>query len=139
MNTTPNPRATKKSSGELVGPLLPPLLLLPVGMGDGVADVVDDMAGRRGRRCCLRQRQSLKRQRLNQEPRQDQTRSGAVNERNAKLCRLRLTQLTWISVRCRPVVRCGVVECGLLLLVCESGAGLVVRCPVGECGDCELS
>jgi hypothetical protein len=34
VNTTPNPRATKKSSGELVGPPPPPLLdwvLLPVG------------------------------------------------------------------------------------------------------------
>lgn len=32
MNTTPNPRATKKSKGELVGPPLPPLD--PVGEGE---------------------------------------------------------------------------------------------------------
>ena len=32
MNTTPKPRATKKSNGELVGP--PPLLSDPVGEGE---------------------------------------------------------------------------------------------------------
>ena len=42
VNTTPNPKATKKSNGELVGPLplLPPELV--VGSG-GAADVAEDM------------------------------------------------------------------------------------------------
>lgn len=47
MNTTPNPSATKKSSGELVGPPPPPELLLLVGdveAGGGLGDVVADMA-----------------------------------------------------------------------------------------------
>jgi hypothetical protein len=50
VNTTPNPRATKNSSGELVGPPLLPLPpLVPVVVAEALAaldaraDVVDDM------------------------------------------------------------------------------------------------
>lgn len=41
MNTTPKPKATKKSRGELVGP--PPLPLLLAGEGDrvGTAEVTE--------------------------------------------------------------------------------------------------
>lgn len=87
VKTTPNPRATKNSSGELVGPLLPPLSLLPVGVGDplAAADVVDDMAD--GRVSLLgRVVQRQKRQRLSQEPRQGVKRRAMVGVDG--LCRL---------------------------------------------------
>lgn len=44
VNTTPNPKATKKSNGELVGPLvlLPPELVVGPGGADDV-EVGDDM------------------------------------------------------------------------------------------------
>lgn len=44
VNTTPNPKATKKSNGELVGPvpLLPPELVVGPGGADDV-EVAEDM------------------------------------------------------------------------------------------------
>jgi hypothetical protein len=39
VNTTPNPRATKNSNGEFVGP--EPVCGAPLSVGDGVDDVVD--------------------------------------------------------------------------------------------------
>lgn len=47
MKTTPNPRATKKSRGELVGPLLLPLLAAD-DVATGALDVVEeDIADRK--------------------------------------------------------------------------------------------
>lgn len=44
VKTTPKPRATKNSNGELVGPLPPPLLEPALVVADGAADeVVEDM------------------------------------------------------------------------------------------------
>lgn len=58
VKTTPNPSATKNSSGELVGPLLLlPLLESPVGLGMGDEVVVCDIViQRNGYRCLARQR-----------------------------------------------------------------------------------
>lgn len=42
VKTTPNPRATKNNSGELVGPPLP--VSVPEVVDDGALEVVDDMA-----------------------------------------------------------------------------------------------
>ena len=46
MKTTPNPRATKKSRGELVGPPLLPSPLPPVLLGIEAVELVADIVGR---------------------------------------------------------------------------------------------
>ena len=43
MKTTPKPRATKKSNGELVGPPPPPELACDVDAAEGPMEVVDGM------------------------------------------------------------------------------------------------
>jgi hypothetical protein len=46
VKTTPNPRATKKSRGELVGPPLLPSPLPPVLLGIEAVELVADIVGR---------------------------------------------------------------------------------------------
>lgn len=59
VNTTPKPRATKKSSGELVGPfplLFPLSVVVAAGGDDVVADAVDMITSYRS--CGVRKDQS---------------------------------------------------------------------------------